>query len=163
MKLSVGIRKCVLLFLGCMFIMGVAAQDQIKSNSSDANKMAQKETQVMKKELSLTSDQTSKIQSINLKYAKSVEGLSNDDIKKLDNAKDAEYKKVLTSEQYNKYQNEKMSFFDKAKKDVGKTYDKAKSGVEKTYDKAKTGTEKTYDKAKSGVEKTYDKAKEAVQ
>jgi hypothetical protein len=104
--------------------MAKAQDGQMPTAESRASKM----TEWMKTNLSLTPDQLSKVQELNMKYAVRMDSLRNSSLEKQDKhaamksgneAKDSELKGILTSEQYATYQ-------EKKKEMKGKYKDKAK-------------------------------------
>ncbi len=117
----------VALFMGVA--VSVSAQSQVPNQTKKITpeQIAQKETERMTKNLSLTSDQQTKIQAINLKYAKQRSEVMaahprtgtpltdqeraqlKADAQKSIAAQDAEFKTVLTSEQYQTLQKNKES------------------------------------------------------
>jgi hypothetical protein len=84
-----------------------------KKTSSTPEERAGKMTQWMKTNFQLSDSQVSKVQDVNLKYAKKTQGLQTTTLsrkekmqilKDNDKAKDAELKNVLTADQYSAYQ-----------------------------------------------------------
>lgn len=90
---------------------------QVEEGSSlTPEERATKWTEWMKKELNISADQETKVQTINLKYAQQTESLREKDgsrksrfkeAKSIDDAKDNELKAIFTSEQFNIYQEKK--------------------------------------------------------
>ncbi len=138
--------KLLLMVLLMGTTMSLSAQGQKTLTSEDK---AKKETEKMTKDLSLTSDQQAKIQAINLKYAKQrdevmskqkAEGKMTDaekqqvkeNAQKSVSAQEAEFKSVLTADQYQKYLNNKEAVKEKAsKKSACPEKDKAQKSAKK--------------------------------
>ena len=87
-----------------------------KKTSSTPEERATKLTEWMKTNLQLSGDQVTQVQTLNLKYANKTQELQTQSLsrkqkmqilKDNDNAKDAELKDVLTTDQYNNYQAKK--------------------------------------------------------
>src|SRR5262245_52236349 len=87
-----------------------------KKTSSTPEERANKLTEWMKTNLQLNDDQATQVQNINLKYANKTQGLQSQSmsrkeklqaVKENDKAKDAELKNVLTTDQFNSYQEKK--------------------------------------------------------
>jgi len=101
-----------LMMIAVLVGMTVAAQAQDKEHKTAAERAAQR-TQHMTKELGLTSEQATKVESINLKYAEQAEAkraereadrtVARQEGKETRDAFDAELKTVLTAEQYAKW------------------------------------------------------------
>jgi hypothetical protein len=111
----------VLLF-GLLFTSGqaVSAQETKKSPEEKAKVL----TERMKEKLTLIDDQSSKVYEINLKYIKKNEQLQNSSggrpsklktLKANQEAKDKELKSVLSSEQYEAYQQLKEQLMEELK------------------------------------------------
>jgi len=98
--------------LVCTFALVKAQNGQMPTAETRASKM----TEWMKTNLSLTADQLSKVQELNMKYAVKMDSLRNSSLEKQDKhaamksgneTKDSELKGILTSEQYATYQEKK--------------------------------------------------------
>jgi protein CpxP len=107
-------KKILSFCLMLLFISGIAMAQQ--SQNKTPEERAESQTQKLTKELSLTSDQSTKIKAsllqqgqqadaIRTKYANATDKKPmHQEIKTLHESKDAEIKKVLTADQYTKYQ-----------------------------------------------------------
>lgn len=111
MKLKV-LFTSLLMFLGVMFLN---AQPQGGPGRMDPEQMAKMQTEHMATELGLNDKQKTEIEAINLKYAKKMQeifkaGPSGDretmrkNMEEINTSRNAEYKKVLTAEQYKKFE-----------------------------------------------------------
>lgn len=115
-------RKLMMAAVALMFVCSASFGQQRERPSSED--IAKRQTEQMTKSLSLTDDQKSKVEAINLKYAKKQDNAfkSNkeekqarrEEMKKNHEAKDAELKGVLSSEQYVKYQEKQQERKNKA-------------------------------------------------
>lgn len=113
-----------------LFVVGISAQEPQKRQRMTAEERASKQTEMMTKNLALTSEQEVKIKEINLRYAKQAEekmaSAQNDResnreaIKNQMKAKDDELKQVLTGDQYNKWKSERKEFTKKGKERMNK-------------------------------------------
>ena len=118
-------------FIG-LGVQNAAAQDFKGPKKGD---MAKMETEGLKKALSLTDDQTTKVQAINEKYSKKMDEMHADKTQTKEAAKtkmdemrkqkDEEIKAVLTADQVKKYEEQKAKMKDKKPQDMLKK-DKAK-------------------------------------
>jgi Spy/CpxP family protein refolding chaperone len=91
------IRKTVLAFVMSSMVFVPAANASFVK--PDPQAMAKKQTEWMKKDLALSDAQTSKVEDINLKYAKKMESLREDKEKDLEG--------VLSKDQFTKYKAKK--------------------------------------------------------
>ena len=98
------------------------AQDGMKQSTPE--KRAQMQTDYLKNQLQLDDAQTQKIGAINLKYARQMDPVLKGDgsklsrlrtAKKINSQKEAEYREVLSKEQFEKYQTVKEEMKDKMK------------------------------------------------
>ncbi len=129
--------KCALLFfIGTAFCVAAAAQTY-KKTKQDLDDWAAKRTEMMTKNLSLNSEQVKKVKEINLDYARKMDGVSGSAWTKLDDERDAEFKKVLTADQYTKWQGNKKDWLDKLKATWDKTKKKVGDAADDVKDKAK--------------------------
>lgn len=115
--------KTKIQFMLIVFLCGLAINLSAQKGSGksfSAEDIAKKETEMMTKNLSLTSDQQTKVEALNLKYAQQGEAAMQkmksgqkpteeqksqykEEFKKTEDAKEAELKEILTTDQYNKY------------------------------------------------------------
>ena len=98
---------------------------------------AKKQTEWMKKELSLTDDQTSKVENINLKYAqkkKEIIEQMHKQMSALDKDKTSDLQGVLNKEQLSKYESKKAEMKEK-RKDHGKKHHDRKNDNKKEENK----------------------------
>jgi len=89
-------------------------QAQPPHKEFNAEEMSKQQTEMMKKELNLTDKQTTDVSAINLKYAKKMENQRKNaqgdreamrkEMDTMREEKNAEFKKVLTADQYKKWQ-----------------------------------------------------------
>jgi hypothetical protein len=112
-----------MLLLGIMPLT-MKAQSTGGLKKSTPEQRAQMQTDYLKTNLSLDDAQTEKIAAINLKYAQKMEPVIKGGgarfskmraAKNINEQKEAEYKEVLTDEQYKKYQQVKEDMKEKAK------------------------------------------------
>jgi Spy/CpxP family protein refolding chaperone len=91
------IRTAALAFVlsGMLFTIGAKGFGSLP----DPQVMAKKQTEWMKKDLSLSDEQSTKVEGINLKYAKKMDALHQD--------KEKELQGVLSKEQFDKYKAKK--------------------------------------------------------
>lgn len=113
MKLKVLFTSMLMMF-GVMFLNAQPPQGG-GPGRMEPTEMAKMQTEQMAKDLSLTDKQKTDIEAINLKYAKKMQemfqaGPNGDreamrkNMEEIQTSRNAEYKKVLTSEQYTKYE-----------------------------------------------------------
>jgi len=108
------VKKSLVLVLVSLFVFSVSAQRPDRIPRMTPEDVAAKQTEMMTKQLDLTADQQAKIQAINLKYAQQMaaqRSQAGDDrqqmrenMKAQMEARDAEFKQVLTPEQFEKWQ-----------------------------------------------------------
>jgi hypothetical protein len=107
--------KCgMMLAIAILFFTRIAiAQQTADLKNKTPEQRAAFQTSMMKSKLNLDSDQTAKVQAINLKYAQKFEPIIKSDdsrfsrlrqARALQKAKDAELKTVFTASQYKQYQ-----------------------------------------------------------
>jgi len=108
--------KKIIVFVACLLVsLAVSAQngsDKVKKAKKTPEQEAKKQTESLTKDLQLTDDQAKQIEDINLKFAKEGKAKREElkaEHKKQSAEKEAEFKKVLTPDQYAK--------FDQLKKD----------------------------------------------
>ncbi|MBS1606541.1 MAG: hypothetical protein JST42_28045 [Bacteroidetes bacterium] len=103
----------VLSFAACLLVGATTASAQTPDSARTAEGRANKLTEKMKTELTLTDEQYPKVQAINLKYAQKNEAIFQGSegrfakfrsLKSAQKDKSKEMKAVLTSDQYRKYQ-----------------------------------------------------------
>ena len=123
------IRKSIVFMLVSFFAINLSAQERPKRERISLEDRVSKQTEMMTKQLELTADQQTKIKEINLKYAQQMEtGRKKVQEKKANErqemraqmesqmtAKDADFKQVLTPEQYKKWQDKQTEVKDKMK------------------------------------------------
>ncbi|WP_448699054.1 hypothetical protein ACFGVR_19155 [Mucilaginibacter sp. AW1-3] len=112
-KIKTTISLCFLLFF-CIINTPVWAQDKTEMlKNSTPEQRAQMQTSMMKAKLRLDTVQVIKIQAINLAAAQKMEPVLKGDggklaklrqMREIENTKDKELKKVLTSDQYKQYE-----------------------------------------------------------
>jgi hypothetical protein len=118
--------KCsVMLAIAILFFTQTAiAQQATDLKNKTPEQRAAFQTSMMKSKLNLDSDQATKVQAINLKYAQKFEPIIKSDdsrfsrfrqAKALQKAKDAELKTVFTASQYKQYQDFEAEMKDKLK------------------------------------------------
>ena len=110
MKLSIN----VLLFTALFLFMGFNADAQRRGGPPNAEEMANKQTEHMTEELSLSTDQVAKVEAINLDYAKRIQAAREENagnrsamkeiMTAIENEKAAEMKTVLTEDQYKSFE-----------------------------------------------------------
>jgi predicted fused transcriptional regulator/phosphomethylpyrimidine kinase len=102
----------------------VQAQDEKDFKNTTPEQRAQVQTSLLKSKLQLNDDQTAKVSAINLKYAKEMEPVLKGsggkfaklkEAKKINEKKEAEYKQVLTPEQFTKYEQVKSEMKEEMK------------------------------------------------
>ena len=112
------VKKSILFAFVSLLTIGISAQGPQKKEKMSTEDRASKQTEMMTKKLMLTPEQEAKIKEINLKYAQQMnkrqeqkqENMKKDrqefaaEIKSQMEAKDAEFKDVLTPEQYQQWQ-----------------------------------------------------------
>lgn len=110
--------KVSLIMMVTLVLLSLAsfAQSETGMAAKTPEARAQKWTDWMKSELTLSDDQESKVHAVNLKYAEKTQALRDSDesrrtkfskLKEGDEAKDKELKAILSDEQYAKYQDKK--------------------------------------------------------
>ena len=123
------IRKSIVFMLVSFFVINLSAQDRPKRERISLEDRVSRQTEMMTKQLELTADQQTKIKEINLKYAQQMEtgrkqiqekeAKDRQDMRaKMESqmvAKDADFKQVLTPEQYKKWQDKQTEMKGKMK------------------------------------------------
>ena len=121
------IRKSIVFMLASFFVISLSAQERPKREKISLEDRVAKQTEIIAKQLELTADQQAKIQEINLKYAQQMEAdrkaVQEKEAKKRQDmrakmesqiaAKDADFKQILTPEQYKKWQDKQAEMKDK--------------------------------------------------
>lgn len=105
--------KTIGLFAALFFLIEANAQ-----HKPDPEKAAGKQTEWMKTELSLSDEQTAKVETINLNYSKKKKELREQmrqQMKSLEQEKQKELSDVLTKEQLEKYETRKAEMKEKRK------------------------------------------------
>ena len=111
-----------ILMLCCMLTQFTQAQDASKMKASTPEQRAQLQTAMMKSKLKLDTLQVTKVQAINLKYAKKLDPILKSDAGKfkmfrearsIQKDKDADLKTVLTDIQFKQYEDMKDEIKDK--------------------------------------------------
>ncbi len=135
------VKKSIIFMLVSLFVVSISAQEQGKRQKMTAEERATKQTEMMTKQLTLTADQQTKIQAINLKYAQQMDAnmqkAKENEVKDREamkaqmktqmDAKDAEMKQVLTSDQYKQWEEKKQEMKGKMDKKMnGKKHDREK-------------------------------------
>jgi hypothetical protein len=105
--------------VAALLLVGVAASAQpVKAKPE---KLAKIETHYMDTRLALTSEQRRQVESVNLDFAKKLEPVMKDGpdtpgreqkVKALEDARDAQLAKVLTKDQFSRYQEDKSDMGD---------------------------------------------------
>ncbi|MCW3788632.1 hypothetical protein [Plebeiibacterium sediminum] len=106
-------KKLLLCLMSILLIGSITqAKAQPQQRSFNAEDMSKMQTERMKKDLKLSDKQTDEVSAINLKYAKKIEAQRNktdgdrasmrDQMTSLRKEKNAELKKILSEEQYEK-------------------------------------------------------------
>ena len=124
-------KKLVIAMMSILLVStSVFAQQRQRPSAED---MAKRQTEHMAKNLSLTDEQKAKIEAINLKYGQKMEEMIQagkeereakmELLKKNRDAKDTEFKEVLTPEQYTQYQQNQANFQQKQRQHDRKTRD----------------------------------------
>lgn len=105
-------------------VINCKAQDKGNFKNSTPEQRAEMQTKWLKTKLELNEEQTTKVSAINLKYAKEMEPVIKGEggklarfkkAKSINDKKEAEYKPVFTTEQYEKYQKIKAEMRDEMK------------------------------------------------
>jgi methionine-rich copper-binding protein CopC len=113
------------------------AQDGMKQSTPE--KRAQMQTDYLKTQLQLDDAQTQKIGAINLKYAQQMDPVLKGNgsklsklrtAKKINSQKEAEYREVLSKEQFEKYQAVKEEMKDKMKEKMQERKEKGSNGLQ---------------------------------
>lgn len=118
--------SCYLL-LAIITLLSVTAKAQTPEDfkNTTPGQRAQWQTDLMKNKLQLTDNQTPQVAAINLKYAKQMEPVIKGDggklakfreAKRINEAKDADLKKVFTTDQYAKWEQAKEEMKEAMKK-----------------------------------------------
>jgi periplasmic protein CpxP/Spy len=106
-------RKIIMFAAALLVAMAASAQNvpaKGKRTPKTPEEKAKKQTEWMKKDLQLTDDQAQQIEEINLKYAKKAEARKEAlkaEHEKFKGEKEADLKKVLTPDQYAKFDQER--------------------------------------------------------
>ena len=128
MKKKSGIVILLVVLLGCLFSVGVFAQQEgpeklrILMQTTTPEQRAQFEDHWMKKDLNLSSNQAAKVRQINLSSAQRMQSIFDSgggrlrmfrDVMKARDDKDKELRKVLTAVQFTKYKSKKEKMWQK--------------------------------------------------
>jgi hypothetical protein len=114
MKQSI-LRKSILTLVGILAfsISGVMAQD--RSDVYKYDPIVKDKLEVIKSRLNLSEDQINQIKSIDLETENKLEAAANNtEARKVYKWRDGEYKKVMSTEQFRKYQKEQQQIVDEA-------------------------------------------------
>jgi Spy/CpxP family protein refolding chaperone len=135
MKSHAGIRGVVAaaFVLGAVVSGAWAQLGELKNTTPEER--AKELTSLMQKELGLTPDQLSKMEALNLKYAKEMEPILKGSegpfkamrqAREINQAKEAELQQLLTPEQFEKYQAQRAEMREKLEQGIE---EKAKGGM----------------------------------
>jgi len=112
------VKRSMVLVLVSLFTLTISAQRPDRGTKMTPEERASKQTEMMTKQLNLTTDQQAKIQEINLKYSQQMADQmqqaqdentkSRDGMKAQMEAKNAEIKQVLTPEQIQLWQEKRQ-------------------------------------------------------
>ncbi|WP_075591055.1 DUF4890 domain-containing protein [Labilibacter marinus] len=102
--------KNLIFTLAAFLVLSISVNAQGPQRGGTPEEMAKKQTEKMKKDLSLSEDQVTKVSAINLKYAKKIDEVRNnasgdraamrESMQPIRKARNAEMKKVLSEDQY---------------------------------------------------------------
>jgi len=154
-----------LIIISC-FLLSISVA---KAQNSEAEQVIGHQIEILKDKLDLSEDQVSKLKELNKEYALKTKNLTTTEANKLRKEKEAEYKKVLNSDQYAKWQKEKDEINAEAQmkyltsEEYIKNHTKViKDNVEEEYNEVRESTDKINDRIKSEIEEGAHKTKEAV-
>ncbi|MDR2564190.1 MAG: hypothetical protein LBC98_09680 [Prevotellaceae bacterium] len=111
MKVRVFTKNLAVVALICLFVASASAQPRRERRS--AEERAKNQTEQLDKSLTLTADQKTKVEAVNLELAKKADKLMEssdrnsekfrEQLQEQETTRDAKYKEILTAEQYAKY------------------------------------------------------------
>ena len=114
MKFNVFTKNLAVIALICLFVASASAQPRRERRS--AEERAKNQTEQLDKSLTLTAEQKTKIEAVNLELAKKADKMmeNSGDREKMraqmqeqETSRNAKYKEILTAEQYAKYTKER--------------------------------------------------------